>query len=795
MARAARGCERPDVVPALTTLSLRHRRSARSALPLLVGGRVEVLGREEAARRRAAGRRGSPRSAAPPWCRRRRRPGGCCSTRAGRALPRPARRCCGGEALPRDAGGGAARPRGVRAVEPLRPHRDRRSGRRPARSAAGEGSGAASAGRSPTRSCYVLDRELRPVPVGVAGRAVHRRRRAGARLPATGPDLTAERFVPDPFGSARARGCTAPATWCAGWPDGDARVPGPHRPPGEGARLPHRAGRDRGGAARSTRRCARPWWWCARTAPGDKRLVAYVVPAGDGAAPRRSCASYLRQRAARVHGAVGLRARWSALPLTPNGKVDRKALPAPGGGRGGARRRTPPRARPTEELLAGIWAEVLRRRARGRRTTTSSRWAATRCWPPRWSRASARAFGVELPLRALFEAPTVAALARARRGGARGAQERRRSPPVAPRAARSGAAAALLRPAAAVVPRPAASRAASAYNIPAARAAARRAGRRRAGAAPWPSSSRRHEALRTTLRATADGRAGAASIRPAGCALAGVDLSALPPDGARGGGPAAARAGGARALRPGARARCSAPRCCGWASEEHVLLLTMHHIVSDGWSMGVLRARAGGALRGLRRGPASPLPPLPVQYADYAAWQREWLQGEVLEAQLAYWQQQLAGAPPLLELPTDRPRPAVQTLPRRAPCRSRSPRTLLGGAARRWAGARAPTLFMTLLAAFQAAAGAATRGQDGRRAWARPSPAARRAEMEGLIGFFVNTLVLRTRPGGRSDASASCCGRCARRRWAPTPTRTCPSSGWWRRCSRSATSAARRCSR
>ena len=98
--------------------------------------------------------------------------------------------------------------------------------------------------------------------------------------------------------------------------------------------------------------------------------------------------------------------------------------------------------------------------------------------------------------------------------------------------------------------------------------------------------------------------------------------------------------------------------------EEHVLLLTMHHIISDGWSMGILFQELSVLYEAFCAGKPSPLPELPIQYADYAEWQREWLQGEVLESQLGYWKQQLEGAPQVLELPTDRPRPAVQTLSR-----------------------------------------------------------------------------------------------------------------------------------
>src|SRR5262249_15125024 len=94
---------------------------------------------------------------------------------------------------------------------------------------------------------------------------------------------------------------------------------------------------------------------------------------------------------------------------------------------------------------------------------------------------------------------------------------------------------------------------------------------------------------------------------------------------------------------------------------EHALLFTMHHIIADGWSMGVLVRELGALYEAFSHHHPSPLPDLPLQYADYAAWQRQWLVGEVLQTQLAYWKKQLGGAPPALELPTDRPRPALQT--------------------------------------------------------------------------------------------------------------------------------------
>ncbi|HEY7766994.1 amino acid adenylation domain-containing protein, partial [Longimicrobium sp.] len=173
---------------------------------------------------------------------------------------------------------------------------------------------------------------------------------------------------------------------------------------------------------------------------------------------------------------------------------------------------------------------------------------------------------------------------------------------------------------------------------------------------------------------------------------------------------------------------------------DHVLLLSMHHIVSDGWSMGVLYRELSALYEAYRDGRESPLPELGVQYADYAVWQREQLEGEALERQLSYWRERLAGAPELLELPTDRPRPPVQTYRGATVPVELSPELLerlqaLG----RSEGA---TLYMTLLSAFQVLLGKYAGSDD----VVVGSPIAGRArnEVEGLIGFFVNTLVLRT---------------------------------------------------
>ncbi|MFL5382773.1 MAG: non-ribosomal peptide synthetase, partial [Longimicrobiaceae bacterium] len=174
--------------------------------------------------------------------------------------------------------------------------------------------------------------------------------------------------------------------------------------------------------------------------------------------------------------------------------------------------------------------------------------------------------------------------------------------------------------------------------------------------------------------------------------------------------------------------------------EDHVLLLSMHHIVSDGWSLGVLFRELSALYAAYREGRESPLSELPVQYADYAAWQREQLAGGVLDRQLAYWRERLADAPALLELPTDHPRPAVQTYRGATVPVELSPELLerlqaLG----RSEGA---TLYMTLLGAFQVLLGRYAGSED--VVVGSPIAGRTRGEVEALIGFFINTLVLRT---------------------------------------------------
>lgn len=178
--------------------------------------------------------------------------------------------------------------------------------------------------------------------------------------------------------------------------------------------------------------------------------------------------------------------------------------------------------------------------------------------------------------------------------------------------------------------------------------------------------------------------------------------------------------------------------------EEHLVALTMHHIVSDGWSAGVIIREIAALYSAFVEGKPSPLPDLRIQYVDFAAWQRKWFEGAVLEAQLDYWKKKLDNIPGLLELPTDRPRPAVQTL--RGARRNFELPTQLFDEIKKIGQKEGTTLYMTLLAAFQALLARYSGQED--ICVGTPIANRQRAEIEGLIGFFVNTLVMRANLSG-----------------------------------------------
>ncbi|HLM54816.1 MAG TPA: amino acid adenylation domain-containing protein [Pyrinomonadaceae bacterium] len=254
---------------------------------------------------------------------------------------------------------------------------------------------------------------------------------------------------------------------------------------------------------------------------------------------------------------------------------------------------------------------------------------------------------------------------------------------------------------------------------------------------------RRHETLRTTFDIVGgQPRQLIADARPVRLPI--VDLTRLPPGEREA---AAQRLVEEEIRRPfdlarGPLLRASLLRL---GEREHTLLLVMHHIVSDGWSMGVLVRELSTLYAAFKQGTQPELPELPVQYADYAVWQREYLTGEVLEEQLRYWREQLGGELPVLELPADRPRPAVRSY--------RGAEVPLGVDERVTEGLRAlareggATLFMVLLAAFDVLLYRYTGRTD--VVVGTPVAGRTRAEVEHLIGFFVNTLALRTKLDGR----------------------------------------------
>jgi amino acid adenylation domain-containing protein len=248
----------------------------------------------------------------------------------------------------------------------------------------------------------------------------------------------------------------------------------------------------------------------------------------------------------------------------------------------------------------------------------------------------------------------------------------------------------------------------------------------------------RHESLRTTFPRI-DGQPVQQIHPPAPVELPVVDLSMLPADerAAQTEQHLVAAAQQPFDLQRGPLLRLLLLRV---APDEQILLLTLHHIIADGWSLDVIMREFGALYAAeLAQQPAA-LPPLPIQYADYAAWQRQWLQGETLDRQLDYWTNQLQDAPPFLELPTDRPRPPVQTF--RGAIEEWLLTAELTQALQAWTQREGVTLFMTLLAAWQVV----LYRWSGQSDIVVGTPIANRTrrELEGLIGFFANTLVLRT---------------------------------------------------
>ncbi|HEV3458036.1 MAG TPA: amino acid adenylation domain-containing protein, partial [Thermoanaerobaculia bacterium] len=749
------GLDSGDVMTALTTLAF-DIAGLEIFLPLAVGGRVEVVGTDEA----ADGARLGARLAR-------------CEVTAVQATPatwrllvesgwrpaRPTRALCGGEALPPELAAELL-ARGVELWNVYGPTETA------IWSAASRVSARVSLGRPVANTRFaVVDADLQPVPLGAAGELLI----AGAGL-ARGywclPELTAARFVPDAGSGIPGARAYRTGDLVRHHPDGELSFLG---------RLDHqvkvRGVRIELGEIESALRAHPEVGQAVVMARGDgtdRRLIAYLVPR-PGAAPPDPAA--LREHLRRILPESMIPAafvRLARLPLGPTGKVDRRALPEPGEAPGLAAGAVPAPRTAAEDLVAAVWGEVLGVERIGADDDFFRLGGHSLLALGVAARLRER-HGIDLALSRLLELSRLGELAREvealQRAGRPHSQE---PPPIRPLP--RGAGGALEAPLSLAQERlwflDRLEPGAATYNLP---AALRLAGHLDLPALAFSLEQirRRHEVLRTRFVAQADGGvlavvSAAPSVpRAPACAL--IDLEALPA-GARQA--AARRHARAEAERPfdlaaGSFLRAAVVRL---GAAEHLLLLTLHHVASDGWSLDLLArelsalyaaaAAAAGGPAGpaalLHGGPAGPagsagsprlvpgLAALPIQYADFASWEREWLAGEALAGQLAYWRARLAGG--LRDcLPLDRPR--LRTAGRHGARRAFALAADLTAGLSALARRRGATLFMGLLAALDVLLLRST-GQDD-VVIGTPVANRGRRETENLIGLFVNTVVLR----------------------------------------------------
>jgi amino acid adenylation domain-containing protein len=581
---------------------------------------------------------------------------------------------------------------------------------------------------------YLLDRNLQPVPVGVAGELY-----IGGDGLAQGylnrPDLTAERFILNPFSQEPGERLYKAGDLARYLPDGSleflSRID--HQVKVRGFRIElgeieailgrHRAVQEVVVLAREDM-------------PGEKRLAAYVVPAPGSTITSSELRGFLQKRLPEymVPSAFMTLEAW---PLTPNGKIDRKALPAPERMRSELEGTFVAPRTPVEEVLAGIWAEVLNVDQVSIDDSFFDLGGHSLLATKVISRAR-EAFQVDIPLHYLFESPALAGLAE-RIEAMMKAEQGLQAPPIKPV------------PRAGFLPLSFAQQRLwfidqlepgnPSYNMP---CAVRLTGALNLTALEQSLNQiiRRHESLRTTF-ASVEGQP-VQVIEPAlPLTLPVIDLSAYAePEREE----QIRKLATEQALRPFDLARGPLFRVCllRLSEREHIALFTLHHIICDEWSLGVLVRELAALYKAFLQNQPSPLAELPIQYADFAYWQREWLHGEVLETQLAYWRQELGGNLPVLKLPFDRPRPRVQT--HQGALHAFGLSAQVSAALKGLSRQEGATLFMTLLAALQTLLHRSC-GED--EIVVGTDVANRnRLETEGLIGFFVNHLVLRARLGG-----------------------------------------------
>ncbi|HYG11274.1 MAG TPA: amino acid adenylation domain-containing protein, partial [Pyrinomonadaceae bacterium] len=581
---------------------------------------------------------------------------------------------------------------------------------------------------------YILDEQKRPVLLGVRGE-LHIGGGGVGRGYLNRPDQTAERFIPDPFSDEPGARLYVTGDLVRYLPDGNieflgrldqqVKVRGFRIELGEieAALAGHPEVRESAVVLRED-------------APGDQRLVGYVVPAPASEVAVPELLRYLKSKLPdyEVPSALVL---LDELPLTVNGKVDVAALPAPAPGRPDAEKEFVAARTQVEKALAAVWSEVLRIESISLNDNFFDLGGHSLLAVNVISRIR-EIFQLEMAVRDLFDSPTIAALAESVERAVREGQSanapriervpRDEPPPLSFAQQRLWFVNQLdpLNPA---------------YNIS---SALRMTGQLNLDALEQTFSEiiRRHEALRTSFDII-EGRL-MQIIHPARPAEFNVIDLREAPEAMRE--EEALRLATQEAQQPfdlahGPLLRLGLLRL---SDEQHIALVTLHHIISDGWSTGILIREVAALYEAYSEGKESPLEELEVQYADYAVWQREWLQGEVLEEQLGYWRKQLGGELGVVELPTDRPRPPVQSF------KGARQTFEVGAEARRLllelGREEGATLFMTLLAAFKVLL--YRYGTLKEVTVGTPIAGRNRAEVEGLIGFFVNTLVLRTEMEG-----------------------------------------------
>ncbi len=596
--------------------------------------------------------------------------------------------------------------------------------------AASSASGMVPIGRAlPGRSTWVLDRFGHPVPAGVAGELC-----LGGPLMARGylgrPELTAERFVPDPFAGSPGGRLYRTGDLARRRPDGvleflgrvdrQLKIRGFRVEPGE-----IESALERHPAILEVAVDSRP------DPGGSQRLVAWIVPAGAASLPI-DLAGFLRGTLP-DHMVPSAFVAIEALPLTPNGKVKLRALPPPEFLGGDQESTALPRTL-AEERMTALWRELLGLSRVGIQESFFSLGGHSLLATRLLSRVR-DTFGVEITFPALFSAPTIKAMAAilegvllreetvpaSAAGDARG--HRLERPPLS-----------FSQQSLWLVER--LQKAGGAYNLP---AAIRFEGAVDVAALATAIGGvvRRHEALRTRFAET-DGEPWqeVLSAPVKGPELPLADLSGLPKGRREEEALRVARAESGRALDLGAGPLLRAA-LVRLGPTEHLFLLVIHHAVSDGWSGEVLLRDLAAFYEAAATGRPAGLPRLPLQFVDYAIWQREHLRGEALAELLGVWHRRLAGVPPL-DLPTDHRRPPVWTF--RGDSRSVSLNVSMADLDR-LARTQGATSFMVLLAALQVLLGRYTGQND--FAVGTPSANRTRSELEGLVGFFVNMLPLR----------------------------------------------------